>query len=156
MRISLGSDHAAVDVRHAIAASLTAQGHTVVESGPEEGERTDYPSVAADVARAVSTGAAERGVLVCGTGIGMSIAANKFPRVRAALVHDPYTAEMAAQHNDANILCLGGRLLATYYACHLVNIWLNTAFEERHFPRLKQIAALDSSLPLPTLEERSP
>lgn len=142
-RIHVGSDHAAVGLRRSLVVHLQNAGHTVVEIGPEEGERCDYPDHAASVGRAVSDGSAELGVLVCGTGIGVSIAANKVPGVRAALVHDLTTATLAAQHNNANVLCIGGRLLAPELAHQLVDAWLNTPFEERHQHRLDKITALE-------------
>ncbi len=146
-RIDVGSDHAAVGLREAIAAHLRGRGLEVLEIGPSEGQRVDYPDPAAQVAGAVARGAADRGVLVCGTGIGVSIAANKVAGVRAALVHDPVTARLAAQHNDANVLCLGGRLLATEYALELVDVWLDTPFEARHQARLDKITALECPAP---------
>ena len=142
-RIAVGSDHAAIGVREAISDHLTAQGFEVTRIGPAEGERVDYPDQAGAVARGVASGDFDLGVLVCGTGIGVSMAANKVPGVRAALVHDPFTAEMAAAHNDANVLCLGGRLLATHYAIGLVDTWLATPFESRHQHRLDKLHALE-------------
>ena len=142
-RVLVGSDHAAVTMRNDLATHLRGRGFQVDEVGPADGERSDYPDQAVVVGRAVSTGDAALGVLVCGTGIGMSIAANKVPGVRAALVHDAQTAELAAMHNDANVLCLGGRLLEPGTARELVDLWLNTAFEERHQPRLDKITHLE-------------
>ena len=104
----------------------------------------DYPDQAGTVAEAVGAGEAELGLLVCGTGIGMSIAANKVAGIRAALVHDPITASLAAQHNNANVLCLGGRLMAKEYAISLVDAWLETPFEARHQHRLDKIATLET------------
>ncbi len=143
-RIDVGSDHAAVALRRAVVAHLVARGRTVREVGPAVGERVDYPDQAADVARAVATGDASLGVMICGTGIGVSIAANKVPGVRAALVHDVTTARFAAQHNDANVLCLGGRLLAEPLALECIDAWLDTAFEGRHQHRLDKITALEN------------
>ena len=143
MRLHVGSDHAAVAVRQAVVRHLEGAGHEVVEVGPAEGERVDYPDQAAEVARAVASGEADRGVLICGTGIGVSIAANKVDGIRAALVHDPVTARLAAQHNRANVLCMGGRLLAEQYALELVDTWLATDFEARHQRRIDKITALE-------------
>lgn len=140
MRIAVGSDHAAFPLKVAIVRWLREAGHAVVDVGPATDDRVDYPDFAFEVARQVAAGTVERGVLTCGTGIGMSMAANKVAGVRAALVHDPFTAEMAAAHNDANVLCMGGRLLAEAYAIELVRVWLATPFEERHQPRLDKIA----------------
>ncbi|MCB9730413.1 MAG: ribose 5-phosphate isomerase B [Deltaproteobacteria bacterium] len=144
MRIWVGSDHAAIALRQAIVRHLRSGGHSVDEVGPQAGERSDYPDAAEAVARAVAEGRADRGVLVCGTGIGVSIAANKVPGIRAALVHDPVTARLAAEHNDAQVLCMGGRLLALEYAVDLVDVWLQTAFEARHQARLDKITALEA------------
>lgn len=143
-RIRVGSDHAAIAMRQAVVRHLREGGFEVSEVGPAPGERSDYPDAAADVARAVAEGRADRGVLVCGTGIGMSIAANKIPGVRAALVHDPITARLAAEHNGAQVLCFGGRLLAVEYALELVDVWLRTEFEARHQARLDKITALEA------------
>lgn len=145
MRFSVGSDHAAIELRQRIVAHLRQAGHDVHEVGPSAGERVDYPDQAAEVAREVAAGRVDLGVLVCGTGIGMSIAANKIAGVRAALVHDPVTARLAAMHNDANVLCLGGRLLAPEYALDLVDAWIGTAFEDRHSPRLSKITSLEAT-----------
>lgn len=148
-RIDVGSDHAAVGLRNAVVAHLRTRGFEVVEVGPAEGERVDYPDEGAKVARAVAAGEAERGVLICGTGIGVSIAANKVAGIRAALVHDVTTARLAAQHNRANVLCIGGRLLAEPLALECVDTWLDTPFEERHQHRLDKITALESdALPI--------
>ena len=145
MRVSIGSDHAAILLRRAIAEHLEASGHLVDEIGPDEAtQRVDYPDQAATVARSVAAGTADRGVLVCGTGIGMSIAANKIHGVRAALVHDTTTASLAAQHNQANVLCLGGRLLAIPFALTMVDAWLSTPFETRHQARLDKVHGLET------------
>jgi ribose 5-phosphate isomerase B len=143
-RIRVGGDHAAIALREAVVRHLRDGGFEVSEVGPEPGERSDYPDAAADVAHAVAEGRVDRGVLVCGTGIGVSIAANKVPGVRAALVHDPVTARLAAEHNGAQVLCLGGRLMAVEYALELVDIWLRTDFEARHQARLDKITALEA------------
>ncbi len=145
MRIAIASDHAAVALRRALAAELTAAGHEVSDHGADEGQRVDYPDYAQRVGAAVQSRDADRGVLVCGTGIGMSIAANKLAGIRAALVHDVTTARLAAQHNDANVLCLGGRVVGPIVASECVAAWLSTPFEARHQHRLDKIAALEPS-----------
>lgn len=138
----IGSDHAAVVLRDAIASALREEGWDVTVVGPPTADvRMDYPDVAFEVAEAVARGDFPRGILTCGTGIGVSIAANKVAGIRAALVHDPVTAELAAQHNNSNILCLGGRLLAPEYGVTCVRRWLETPFEVRHAARLGRIAA---------------
>lgn len=144
----VGSDHAGIAMRRAIVAHLEAAGHIVGEIGPAEGERSDYPDAAREVALAVrraAPGDRARGVLICGTGIGMSIAANKVTGIRAALAHDPVTARLAAEHNRAQVLCLGARLLADDYAVGLVETWLAATFEDRHQGRLDKIADLESA-----------
>lgn len=143
MRIAIASDHAAVALRKELGQGMTRAGHTVTDLGCAAGERVDYPDFAREVANAVLSGAADRGVLVCGTGIGMSIAANKIDGIRAALVHDVTTAALAAQHNNANILCLGGRVLGPIVAAACLEAWLTTPFEARHQARLDKITALE-------------
>ncbi len=143
MRIALGSDHAGAELRLEIAAMLEEAGHDVDDLGCEPQQRVDYPKYAAAVAGAVVAGGADRGVLVCGTGIGMSIAANKVVGIRAALVHDVTTARLSSAHNNANILCLGARVLGPTVARECVQAWLETPFEERHQLRLDQIAAME-------------
>lgn len=140
--LAIGSDHAGFDLKTHLIEVLRAEGHRVLDLGCPTRDPVDYPGPAEAVARAVVAGTAARGILICGTGIGMSIAANKVAGARAALVHDPFTAEMARRHNDANVLCLGGRLLAPAYAAHLVACWLGASFEARHQARLDQIAAI--------------
>ena len=149
LRIQVGSDHAAITLRQAVVEHLRERGVEVVEVGPAPGQRSDYPEQAAIVARAITRGEADLGVLICGTGIGMSIAANKIDGIRAALVHDPVTARLSAQHNRANVLCLGGRLMAPEYGLELVDTWLDTDFEERHQHRLDLIAALEGDSDAP-------
>ena len=144
MHFIVGSDHAAIELRSLIVQHLVGAGHTAEEIGPRAGERVDYPDQAEIVARRVVSNPSTQGILVCGTGIGMSIAANKVDGIRAALVHDPFTAEMAAMHNDANVLCLGARLLADAYVLHLIDIWLATEFETRHKTRLDKITQLET------------
>jgi len=142
-RVLVGSDHAAIAMRIAVAEALVLRGFEVEQIGPVEGQKSDYPDAAVAVGEQVRDGRAARGVLCCGTGIGMSIAANKVHGVRAALVHDPVTARLAAEHNAANVLCLGGRLLANVYAIDLVNTWLDTSFVARHQVRIDKITAYE-------------
>ncbi|MCO4760141.1 MAG: ribose 5-phosphate isomerase B [Myxococcales bacterium] len=143
MRIAIASDHAAVELRQELAEQLRAAGHEVADLGAELGVRVDYPDYAEQVASRIVDGQADRGVLVCGTGIGMSIAANKIPGIRAALVHDVTTAALAAAHNNANILCLGGRVLGPVTLAECVTAWLTTPFEARHQHRLDKVTALE-------------
>jgi ribose 5-phosphate isomerase B len=146
MRIALGSDHAGFDLKRRIADHLSARpGVEVLDLGPADASRVDYPVYAERVGRAVARGEAALGILVCGSGIGISIAANKIAGVRAALCHDDFTARMARAHNDANILCLGARVLGEGTALSAVDAFLGGTFEGgRHADRVAQITALES------------
>lgn len=140
MKISIACDHGGLELKDAVASALVQWGHEVADQGVNEASSVDYPDYAARVARQVTTGEAELGVLVCGTGIGMSIAANKVPGVRAALAGDEFSARMARAHNDANILCLGNRVVGLGAGVGIVKAWLDSAFEgERHQRRLDKI-----------------
>lgn len=140
----VGSDHGGYELKMAILEMLRTKGIACADFGTDGSVSVDYPDFAAKVARAVSSGDAELGILVCGTGIGMSISANKFSGVRAALVHDEFTAQMAREHNNANILVMGGRVLSPDQGKKLVAIWLATEFEgDRHQNRLDKISALE-------------
>lgn len=145
MKLALGSDHGGVVLKDALVAALEASGHEVTDRGTHGPVSVDYPDIARDVCGQVAGGVVERGILVCGTGIGISIAANKVPGIRAALVHCVTTARLAAEHNDANVLCLGGRLIAPELALEIVQAWLSTPFEPRHQHRLDKIAALEGA-----------
>lgn len=139
--VALASDHAGYELKAHIAASLTSAGYSVLDFGTNGPESVDYPDYAAAVAAAVTDGRAERGVLVCGSGIGISIAANRHPGVRAALVHDVTTARLSRQHNDANVIALGARVIGPEVAKDCVDAFLNTAFEggERHSRRIAKM-----------------
>ena len=144
MRIAVGSDHAGFELKQQVAEYLVAQGHQVQDLGTHDLQSVDYPDYAAQVARAVVAGEAERGILICGTGIGMSIAANKVRGVRAAACTDCYMARMAREHNDARILCLGGRVLGTGSALDVVEVFLRTDYVGgRHAQRVDKIGALE-------------
>ncbi len=146
MRVAIASDHAAVAERRHVAAALTAAGHDVEDFGTPEGVSADYPDPAYAVARAVADGRAERGILLCGTGIGVCIAAGKVHGIRAATIHDDFTAEMARRHNDANVACLGGRLLAAATILRLVERFLATPFDGgRHATRVEKIARIEAA-----------
>jgi ribose 5-phosphate isomerase B len=148
--IALGSDHGGLQLKEALKELLRERGIPFEDCGTDNGNSVDYPDFGIMVARLVSAGAAEKGILACGTGIGMSIVANKFPRVRAALVTDPFMARMAKEHNNANILVLGGRVLNEQEAREMVTTWLDAAFEGgRHQGRLDKIAALERELHKP-------
>ena len=140
MRIAIGSDHAGYQLKNEIKDALSSLGHDVEDLGPENAERVDYPVYAKKVAQAVSGGAAEKGVLVCGSGIGMSMTANKYRGIRAANCINEYQAQYSRLHNDANILCLGERVLDTAAAKALLQLFLKTEFEGgRHAQRVAQI-----------------
>jgi ribose 5-phosphate isomerase B len=140
----LGSDHGGLQLKDSIAAFLRERGIDFQDCGTFNGDSVDYPDFAEKVAGAVSRGEAASGILVCGTGIGISIAANKFPGVRAALATDPFMAQMAKEHNNANILVLGGRVTAPQKGREIVAAWLDATFAGgRHQARLDKITALE-------------
>jgi ribose 5-phosphate isomerase B len=142
--VALGADHAGWELKEALKAWLIDQGHQILDFGTHSPDSVDYPDYAAQVAEAVAADKVETGVLVCGTGIGMAIAANKVPGVRAATCTDLYTARMSREHNDANVLALGGRLLGDEAAAEILATWLDTAFAGgRHRQRIDKIAALE-------------
>ena len=144
MRIAVGSDHRGVEMRAKIIEFLTRLEQDVVDCGSVETESVDYPDVAAEVAKRVSAGEVDRGILICGTGLGMTIVANKFPGVRAAPCHDDLTAEMSRRHNDLNVLCLSGDILGDRLVDRLVEIWLTTEFEGgRHARRVEKISQME-------------
>lgn len=144
MRIAVGSDHRGLELRAKLIGFLEELGQEVVDMGTYDRTDTDYPDIAALVARKVASKEVDRGILVCGTGVGMCIAANKIPGVRAAPCHDDITAEISRRHNDLNVLCLSGDLMGEKLADRLVEIWLNTPFDGgRHARRNQKIAALE-------------
>ncbi len=145
--IVLGSDHGGLSLKETVKELLKKRGIPFEDCGTDNGDSVDYPDFGEKVASKVSSGAAEKGVLFCGTGIGMSIVANKFPHVRAALVTDAFMARMAKEHNNANILVLGGRVLDGAKAKRMVAVWLDATFEGgRHQGRLDKIALLEQEL----------
>ncbi len=144
MRIAVASDHRGVALKEAVLNVLRSKEHDVEDVGASGSESVDYPDFASIVARKVSTGQIDRGILICGTGIGMSIAANKFRGVRAAPCSDEVTAEISRRHNNLNVLCLGGAAHARV-AERMVEVWLNTEFEGgRHARRVEKIGQLES------------
>ncbi len=144
MRISVGNDHRGLEVKKQLVELLSRLGHEIVDEGTQSDQSVDYPDIAAVVAGKVSRGEVDRGILICGTGIGMSITANKFPGVRAATCNDAVTAEISRRHNDCNVLCLAGDLLGKRNIDRLIEVWLNTRFEGgRHARRLEKIAKLE-------------
>jgi len=144
MRIAIGSDHRGVAARLRIISLLENMGHQVTDCGSHGAEAVDYPDVAADVAGRVSQGTVDRGILLCCTGVGMAIAANKLPGVRAATCHDEVTAEMSRRHNDLNVLCLSAEMIGPELQEKMLRTWLETPFEGgRHARRVAKIAALE-------------
>lgn len=145
MRIAIGSDHAGFQLKTAVRDHLASRGFSLVDLGTHVAERCDYPDHGAAVARAVAGGEAALGVLVCGTGVGMAMAANKIPGVRAAVVSDTFSARATRQHNDCNVLCIGERVVGGGLALDIVDAWLDATFEGgRHAGR---VAKLDALLP---------
>jgi ribose 5-phosphate isomerase B len=143
MRIAIGADHAGFTLKGQIAVHLRAAGHEVVDLGTHSADRVDYPDFGAAVGRAVTDGTAELGVCICGSGIGIAIAANKIPGVRAATVHDVTSAHLAREHNDANVVCLGERLTGADVAKEAVDAFVAARFEGgRHADRVAKIDAL--------------
>lgn len=145
MRVAVGCDHNGLELKRSIMDLLVSLGHEPQDFGCYTADSVDYPDIAARVAQAVARDGFAHGILVCGTGIGMSIAANKTRGVRAALCNDVFSAERARQHNDANILCLGGQVLDTTTARDIVRAYLQASFEGgRHARRVGKIGALES------------
>jgi ribose 5-phosphate isomerase B len=145
MKIAIAADHAGFSLKQTLRDALRAQGHEVIDFGTDNDESTDYPDYASAVGRNLADGGAERGILVCSSGVGMSIAANKIAGVRAALGTVPEEVRVTRQHNDANVLTLGARFTTPEEAGRLVDIFLNTKFDGgvRHVRRLAKIAELD-------------
>ena len=142
--IAVASDHGGLELKKAVIESLRSQNIDCRDFGTDDSASVDYPDFAEKVARSVASGEARAGILICGTGIGMSIAANKIPGIRAALAHDEFTAQMAAQHNNANVLALGGRVLSPDQGVRLVDVWLTSRYEGgRHDQRLEKITNLE-------------
>jgi ribose 5-phosphate isomerase B len=146
MRIAIAADHAGYELKRDLAAALQAQGREVSDLGTDSTAPVDYPDCAESIAVALRDGRADRGIIVCGSGAGVSIAANKFPGVRAAVCHDSYTARQAVEHDDMNVLCLGARVIGPALAGDLVAAFLGAKFsgEERHRRRLDKILAIES------------
>src|SRR5690349_15562884 len=147
MKIAIASDHRGFAIKSKIVAMITELGHQAFDMGTDTPDSVDYPDYGAKVAQAVSQGEADRGILICGTGMGMCITANKFPGVRACSCHDDLTAEMSRRHNDANVLCLSADLLGDRLVNRMVEIWLKTEFEGgRHARRVEKIGQIEAGL----------
>lgn len=144
-KISIASDHAGYDLKESVIAFLLHQGWEVDDLGPENSESVDYPDYGVKMAKSVSEKKVERGIVICGTGIGMSIVVNRFPEIRGTLCADVYTAKLCRQHNDSNILIMGGRVVGKGLAQEIVRTWLETPFEGgRHQRRIEKIEQIDS------------
>jgi RpiB/LacA/LacB family sugar-phosphate isomerase len=146
MRIAIASDHAGYALKNELAAKLTQEGHDVLDLGSHSASPVDYPDTAESVAAALRDDQADRGIIVCGSGAGVSIAANKFPGIRAAVCHDTYSAHQAVEHDDMNVLCLGARVVGPSLALDLVSAFLGARFsgEARHHRRLAKILDIES------------
>ncbi len=139
-KVALASDHAGFDLKELVKEHLSGRGFTAVDLGPGSPQSVDYPDYARKVCEAILSGKASRGVLICGTGLGMSMMANRYRGIRGALCHDHFTASAARRHNDANVLVMGGRILGPDLAREIVDTWLDTPFEgERHERRIRKI-----------------
>ncbi len=146
MIIAIGSDHGGIVLKPLIVEYLKSQNIEVIDVGCYTTESVDYPVYALKVCNLINDGEADKGILLCGTGIGVSIAANKVKGIRAAVVSDEFCAEKCAEHNNANVLCLGGRVVTPEKAVRLVDIWLNTPFAEgRHSKRIQMISDIESA-----------
>jgi RpiB/LacA/LacB family sugar-phosphate isomerase len=145
MRVAVGADHAGFDLKTQIIERLSQDAHQVLDLGTHSTEPVDYPDYARAVAEAILQGEAERGILVCGSGVGACVAANKLPGIRAGLCHDTYSARQGVEHDDMNVLCLGSRVIGPELALELVRTFLAARFsgEERHRRRLAKIEALE-------------
>jgi len=145
MRVAIGADHAGFALKQLIGGDLRDLGHEVIDLGTDSMDPVDYPDYAEAVGKVILDGKADRGVLVCGSGVGASVAANKLPGIRAALCHDTYSARQGVEHDDMNILVLGGRVIGSELARELVHAYLAAVFtkEERHRRRLEKIKALE-------------
>ena len=146
-KIALASDHGGFDLKESVIAHLINTGWEVDDLGPHSGDSVDYPDYGIKLAEAVSEKRVQRGIVICGTGIGMSIVVNRYPGIRGTLCSDLFTAKLCREHNDSNILIMGGRVIGKGLAAEIVNTWLNTPFEGgRHQRRLDKINQIDASL----------
>ena len=145
MKIILGADHAGYPLKTLLLPFLKSEGHEVLDLGTHSADPVDYPDYARMVGEAVQQGRAERGVIVCGSGVGACVAANKLLGIRAALCHETYTAHQGVEHDDINVLCLGGRVVGPALAQDILRVWLAARFtkEERHQRRLDKVKALE-------------
>ncbi len=154
MRIAIAGDHHGVEVKGLLLERLTEAGHEVLDLGTNGTDSVDYPDYAAAAGREVVSGRADRGIVVCGSGVGASIAANKLRGVRAAVCHDAYSARQGVEHDDMNLICLGSRIVGTELAWDIVRVFIGARFnpEERYVRRLKKVAALEASGGAPQID----
>jgi ribose 5-phosphate isomerase B len=146
-KIAIASDHGGFNLKESMIAHLLNTGWEVDDLGPHNGSAVDYPDYGIKLAEAVADKKVERGIVICGTGIGMSIVVNRYPGIRGTLCSDLFTAKLCREHNDSNILIMGGRVIGVGLAAEIVNTWLNTPFEGgRHQRRLDKITQIDASL----------
>jgi RpiB/LacA/LacB family sugar-phosphate isomerase len=145
MKIAIAADHAGYVLKDAIGARLAGNGHEVLDLGTNSSAPVDYPDAAEAIAGALARREADRGIIVCGSGAGVSIAANKFPGIRAAVCHDTYTAHQAVEHDDMNVLCIGGRVVGPAVAHEIVDRFISATFsgEDRHLRRLQKVLAIE-------------
>jgi ribose 5-phosphate isomerase B len=146
MRVAVGADHAGFEMKRDLAGAMAQQGHEILDLGTHSSAPVDYPDIAEAVATAIRNGQVDRGVIVCGSGAGVAVAACKFPGVRAAVCHDAYTARQAVEHDDVNVMCVGARVVGPALARMLVETFLTAAFtaDDRHLRRLAKIDAIES------------
>jgi ribose 5-phosphate isomerase B len=146
-KIAIASDHGGFDLKKSVIAHLLNTGWEVDDLGPHSGDSVDYPDYGVKLAEEVADKRVERGIVICGTGIGMSIVVNRYPGIRGTLCADVFTAKLCREHNDSNILIMGGRVIGEGLAAEIVNTWLNTPFEGgRHQRRLDKINQIDASI----------
>ena len=145
MRIAIGNDHAAVALKVKMKKLLVERRMDCIDFGAAEGEKAEYPIIAEKICEAVTSGKCDRGILLCGTGVGMAIAANKVKGIRAAVCSDVFSARMTVEHNDSNVLCMGGRVVGEGLAADILNAWLDAKFEgERHCARVDMIKDIET------------
>ena len=156
MRIAIAGDHHGVEIKELLAERLRAEGHDVRDLGTNTNDSVDYPDYAAAAGREVVSGRAERGIVICGSGVGASIAANKLRGVRAAVCHDAYSARQGVEHDDMNVICLGSRILGPELAWEVVRTFVDARFqpEERYVRRLKKVVALEAAGEAPSVDVR--
>lgn len=148
MKIAIGTDHAGFHLKDRVAAEVQSLGYEVIDCGAYDGQSSDYPDFARRVSEKILSGRADRGILICGSGVGASVAANKIPGIRAGLCHDTFSAHQGVEHDQMNILCLGARVIGEEMAAELVRTFLQAAFrgEKRHVRRLEKISGIEADV----------